>query len=150
MSLDTREYVQKLLIFQDVDAQRHQLTEVIGAEYALDTNLILALLCMCKERMKFVITSLRDDHSIDGCLGPDSHNPGGRAVDFWFLGSDVADDYLDSSSEQFVTWVGMLKDIPHVTGVGLGGSANNSPNREALGSLAFSDNDSDHIHLQVS
>jgi hypothetical protein len=151
MSLEVRQRLQESLIFQNPEAQRYQLTEMInGASYAIDTNLILALDLMIRKSMLFVITALRDDHSIDGCLGPDNHNPGGRAVDFWFLKSSSPVDYLEPDSEQFVTWVGMLRSLPNITGVGLGGSADIGPNREAAGSFGFSDNDSDHLHIQVS
>jgi hypothetical protein len=150
MSLEMRKYLQESLVFQDPEAQRYQLVERLGAGYTINTDLIAALVMMLHKKMLFVVTALRDDHSIDDCLGPDNHNTAGRAVDFWFLKSSDPTDYLDATSEQFVTWVGMLGRLPNVTGVGLGGSADNGPCREAAGSLAFSDNNSDHIHIQVS
>lgn len=150
MSLEARQYLQQTLIFQDSEAQRFQFTEHYGPGYVIDTDLVAAVTMMLRKGMLFVVTALRDDHSFDGCLGPDNHNPAGRAMDFWFLKSSSPTDYMDAADEQFVTWVGQLVSLPFVTGVGLGGSADNGPNREAAGSLAFSDNGSDHIHIQVS
>lgn len=150
MSQEMRERLQELLIFQNPEQQRYQLTEHNGASYVIDTMLINAMSVMLSWQMLFVVTALRDDHSIDGCLGPDNHNPAGKAMDFWFLKSSDPSDYLDATSEQFVRWVGKLGWLPDITGVGLGGSADNGPCREAVGSLAFSDNGSDHIHIQVS
>jgi hypothetical protein len=150
MSLEVREDLQESLIFQNSVAQKHQLTEVEGAAYVLNTYLINVMWLMRSWGMFYVITALRDDHSFDGTLGPDNHNPAGRAMDFWFLKSRVATDYLEPDSEQFVAWMSKLTTLPRVTGVGLGGGADTGPNREALGNLYFHDGDSDHVHIQVS
>lgn len=150
MSIEVRRTLQGCLLFQNPPAQRPQLTEFYGAGYALNTDLIAAIAAMVHQQMLFVVTALRDDHSIDGCLGPDNHNPAGKAMDFWFLNSSSPTDYMDARSEQFVTWVGRLASLPYVTGVGLGGSSDSVLCREAAGGLAFSDNSSDHLHIQVS
>lgn len=151
MSLEMRQSLQGTLIFQNPVAQRHQLTELgsNGADFALHTDLISVMHDMMRLGMKFVITALRDDHSVDGCLGPDNHNPAGKAMDFWFLDSNSPIDYMDPESSMFAHALGLLKSIPLIEAVGLGGSSQIPMLEAVLGSLYFSDNGADHLHIQV-
>jgi hypothetical protein len=152
MSLEVRQRLAAHVIFQNPDVQRYQLTEIDPStgEFVLSTWLIEAMDEMQGLGIFFEVTSLRDDHRDDSCLGPDNHNPAGRAMDFWFLSDNRPGAYLMASDPRFGRWLKLLPTLSHVSGIGLGGSADEPDLLHLLGSLGFSDNRSDHIHIQVS
>lgn len=152
MSLAFRQSLAKRVIFQSPATQKYQLTEIYpetGA-FVLSTWLIKSMDMMLQRGISYEVTALRDDHRIDACLGPDNHNPAGRAMDFWFLNTDKPGDYMDVKNPLFAARLGLLKSLQYVDAVGLGGSADDASLLSVLGSLGFSDNGSDHLHLQVS
>jgi hypothetical protein len=152
MSLEFRRSLAEHVIFQSPATQRYQLTEIYPetGSFVLSTWLIKTMSTMLELGIIYEVTALRDDHRPDACLGPDNHNPAGRAMDFWFLNTSVAGDYMDVKNPKFREWVELLRPLPYVSGVGLGGSANDASLLSVLGPLGFSDNGSDHLHLQVS
>jgi hypothetical protein len=152
MSLELRQSLAERIIFQTPASQKYQLTEIYPetGDFVLSTWLINAMDMMLRWDMPYEVTALRDDHRIDACLGPDNHNPAGRAMDFWFLNTYKPGDYMDVKNPLFAARLGMLKSLQYVDAVGLGGSADDASLLSVLGSLGFSDNGSDHLHLQVS
>lgn len=152
MSLAFRRSLAERVIFQNPAVQKYQLTEISPetGEFVLSTWLIKAMDTLLRWDMPYEVTALRDDHRIDACLGPDNHNPAGRAMDFWFLNTYKAGDYMDVKNPKFGDWVENLKSLHYVNAVGLGGAADDASLLSLLGSFGFSDNGSDHIHLQVS
>jgi len=140
MSIQAREQLCDRLIFQR-DSQRSDLMD----PDMTNTDLIALMLDVTKN-VYWEVTAVRSDHHDDSGLGLHSH-ANGYCLDGWPLNSKTAGDYMDPDSLSFEAALRFARNSSWLYQIGLAGTADTEPNREAAGPTVFSDSGADHVHL---